>query len=90
MGKQIGSHVALLGLVLFAPWWLQLVGFAIAFFFIGGFLPLVWAFVADTLYSVATPGLWHMEYILTLSALALFLVIHLLKRRILFYDEDVV
>ncbi len=80
---RILAAAVLGGSVLYLPWWVG-AGEALIFFFVfeNYVEMLLAAFFADLLYSVPLPQFGRFEFILSLSALALFVLLGLLKKQL--------
>ena len=70
--------------IVWFPWWLSLFLLIVLMALYRAYEALLWALLYDSLYGGALPALYGFGYIMTLSTVALFSIIELLKTRLLY------
>jgi len=75
----------LAGSILFLPWWTTVLMVAAFLFVFDAYEVLAWGIVADSLYAVPTEAFFGIEFFTTIIFTVLFVVITLLKKRLIFY-----
>lgn len=81
--QRILADILLIGIVLFAPWWVSL-GVAAAFLFIfRDFYELIAVgLLIDLLYAAPAPRFFGFQFVFSFAALLLFVVLRQIKRRV--------
>lgn len=74
------------GSILFLPWWITaivVIGFLFKF---KAYEIMLWGVFADVLYSAPVSNFYNIQFLFTISAVALFTIAYFIKKRLMFYD----
>jgi hypothetical protein len=81
--KRIAADIFFVFAIFIFPWWLTLLFATIALFFFNDFYEILFlGFALDSLYNTATPKYHSVEFVVTLIALCIFIVVHVIKGRV--------
>jgi hypothetical protein len=86
--KRILIDILLVLSAFIFPWWLALLGAALAVFYFSGYYEiLILGIIMDSLYNAPIARFHHVEFVVTLLALFLFVIAEVLKRRLRLYGN---
>lgn len=80
--RRIFADVVLIGCAFFLPWWVACIAAAGLFFLFPHFYELIAVgFLLDLLYGAPLPRFFGFQFVLSLAALLLFILLRQVKRR---------
>lgn len=73
--------------MIWGHWWLTwILVIALLFYFPFYFEIIAWGVIYDSLYGIALPEFWNINYIFSISSIILFMISLLLKKRLTIYE----
>ncbi len=70
---------------MFLPWWITLIVVLGFLFKFKAYEIMLWGIFADILYSTSVPDFSNIQFLFTVSAVAIFITAYFIKKRLMFY-----